>query len=86
MIVTLGAQGSEVWLNGEKTEIPAVTAAAVVDPTGCGDAYRGAVLFGLERGWDLIRCAMLGGRMGALKIAQRGPQNYAVDRAAVMQF
>ena len=50
--------------------------AAVVDPTGCGDAWRGALLFGLEQGWDLARCAALGNQVGALKIAQRGPQNY----------
>ena len=55
-------------------------ARAVVDPTGCGDAWRGALLFGLEQGWPLARCAALGNRIGALKIAQRGPQNYEVDR------
>jgi len=84
LIVTLGSQGSEVWINGEKTSVPVVKAEQVVDPTGCGDAYRGALLFGLEQGWDLARCAALGGRLGALKIAQRGPQNYTVDRQAVL--
>lgn len=79
LIVTLGAQGCEVWVNGEKTLVPAVQPAQVVDPTGCGDAWRGALLFGLERGWSLVRCAELGNRVGALKIAQRGPQNYALD-------
>ncbi len=84
LIVTLGSQGSEVWIDGEKTSVPVVKAAQVVDPTGCGDAYRGALLFGLEQGWDLVRCAALGGRLGALKIAQRGPQNYTVDRQSVL--
>jgi adenosine kinase len=79
LIVTLGAQGSEVWVGGEKTVVPPVQASAVVDPTGCGDAYRGALLFGLEQGWSLARCAALGNRIGALKIAQRGPQNYRLD-------
>lgn len=79
LIVTLGAQGCEVWQQGEKTLVAPVQPAAVVDPTGCGDAWRGALLFGLERGWDLLRCAELGNRMGALKIAQRGPQNYQLD-------
>jgi adenosine kinase len=51
----------------------------VVDPTGCGDAWRGALLFGLEQGWSLAKCAALGNQVGALKIAQRGPQNYNVD-------
>ena len=79
LIVTLGAEGSEVWVDGEKTLVPPVKASAVVDPTGCGDAYRGALLYGLEQGWSLARCAALGNRIGALKIAQRGPQNYTLD-------
>ncbi|MEI8028591.1 MAG: carbohydrate kinase family protein [Comamonadaceae bacterium] len=79
MIVTLGSAGSEVWINGEHTHIPSVKALTPVDPTGCGDAYRGALLFGLEQGWPLSRCAALGNKMGALKIAQRGPQNYTLD-------
>ena len=78
LIVTLGAEGCEVWVDGEKTLVPPVKAAAVVDPTGCGDAWRGALLFGLEQGWSLAKCAALGNQVGALKIAQRGPQNYTV--------
>jgi len=79
LIVTLGGAGSEVWVAAERTLIPAVKASALVDPTGCGDAYRGALLFGLEQGWPLARCAALGNYLGALKIAQQGPQNYKVD-------
>lgn len=79
LVVTLGAEGCEVWIEGEKTLVPPVKAAAVVDPTGCGDAWRGALLFGLEQGWSLAKCAALGNQVGALKIAQRGPQNYSVD-------
>ena len=79
LIVTLGAEGCEVWIDGEKTLVPPVKAAAVVDPTGCGDAWRGALLFGLEQGWSLAKSAALGNQVGALKIAQRGPQNYNVD-------
>jgi adenosine kinase len=78
LIVTLGAEGCEVWIDGDKTLVPPVKAAAVVDPTGCGDAWRGALLFGLEQGWSLAKCAALGNQVGALKIAQRGPQNYSV--------
>jgi hypothetical protein len=51
LVVTLGAEGCEVWIDGEKTLVPPVKAAEVVDPTGCGDAWRGALLFGLEQGW-----------------------------------
>ena len=79
MIVTLGADGSEVWVDGHNTRVPAASAEVVVDPTGCGDAYRGALLYGLEKGWPLDRCAELGSRLGALKIARRGPQNYTLD-------
>ena len=83
LVVTLGAEGCEVWTDGSKTHVPAVTPAAVVDPTGCGDAWRGALLFGLEKGWPLTRCAALGNQIGALKIAQRGPQNYTIDLATL---
>ena len=83
LFVTLGAEGSEVWIDGQRTAVPPVKAAAVVDPTGCGDAYRGALLYGLEHGWTLERCAALGNRLGAIKIAERGPQNYTLDRAAL---
>jgi len=76
LVVTLGAEGCEVWIRGEKTHVPGVKAAEVVDPTGCGDAWRGALLFGLEQGWDLAKCAALGNRVGAVKIASRGPQNW----------
>lgn len=79
LVVTLGDQGCDVWVEGVCQRAPAVTPTQVLDPTGCGDAWRGALLFGLERGWPLERCAALGNRMGALKIAQRGPQNYTLD-------
>lgn len=81
LVVTLGAEGCEVWEQGEKTHVPPVVPKQVVDPTGCGDAWRGALLFGLEKGWPLVRCAELGNRVGALKIASRGPQNYRLDFA-----
>lgn len=83
LVVTLGAEGCEVWMDGEKTVVPPVQAEAVLDPTGCGDAFRGALLFGLEQGWSLARCAALGNRVGALKIASRGGQNYSLDAALI---
>lgn len=81
LVITLGAEGSEVWIKGEKDWIAPIPAAAIVDPTGCGDAYRGGLLYGLERGWPLAKAAALGNRMGSHKIAFRGPQNYPVDTA-----
>ncbi|MBN8749268.1 Adenosine kinase [Xylophilus ampelinus] len=83
LVVTLGADGCEVWTEGASVHVPAVTPAAIVDPTGCGDAWRGGLLYGLEQGWDLRRCAELGNRVGALKIACRGPQNYSIDRSRI---
>ncbi len=83
LVVTLAAEGCEVWTRGEREHVLAVKPTAVVEPTGCGDAWRGALLYGLEQGWPLSRCAALGNRLGALKIAQRGPQNYQVDRQAL---
>jgi adenosine kinase len=59
--------------------VPPVQPREVIDPTGCCDAWRGALLFGLEQGWSLERCARLGNQVGAIKIASRGPQNYTLD-------
>ena len=82
VVVTLGADGCDIWRDGTRTHVPGVDATEIVDPTGCGDAFRGALLYGLERGWSLERCAALGNRIGALKIACRGGQNHIVDRRA----
>jgi adenosine kinase len=76
LIVTLGEQGCEVWEGGQKTLVPGVKAVEVLDPTGCGDAFRAALLHGLAQGWSLPRCAELGNKIGAAKIASRGGQNY----------
>jgi adenosine kinase len=83
VVVTLGADGCEVWEQGQRTAVAGVKAEAVVDPTGCGDAFRAALLYGLERGWPLQRCVALGNRIGAIKIASAGPQNHTLDRAAL---
>jgi adenosine kinase len=83
VIVTLAADGCEVWVQGVRTHVPGVKASEVLDPTGCGDAFRGALLYGLERGWTLERCVSLGNRLGAIKIASRGGQNHQLDRATL---
>ncbi|MGP1517983.1 MAG: carbohydrate kinase family protein [Ottowia sp.] len=84
LAVTLGEQGCDIWEGGQKQHVPAVPAAQIADPTGCGDAWRGALLYGLEQGWSLARCAALGNRIGAIKIAVAGPQNYQLDRQALL--
>ena len=80
LVVTLGARGSLVLSNGERHEIPCVEAEQVVDPTGCGDAYRAGLLHGIAAGWDLPTAARLGAVMGAIKIAHRGGQNHKPSR------
>ncbi len=85
VIVTLGAQGCEVWEQGVRQHVPGVAASEVLDPTGCGDAFRAALLYGLGHGWSLQRCAELGNRIGAIKVASRGGQNHVLDRTALGQ-
>ena len=82
VIVTLGAEGCDLWRRGVRTHIPGVAATAVVDPTGCGDAFRGALLFGLDNGWDIQKCVELGNEIGSIKIACRGGQNHMLQPAS----
>lgn len=86
LFVTLGAQGCEVWEQGICTLIAPVKAQAIVDPTGCGDAFRSALLFGLERNWSAQACAKLGNQLGSIKIASRGPQNHTLPDNLVTKF
>jgi len=78
VVVTLAHEGCDLWQGGERTRVPGIEAAAVVDPTGCGDAFRAGMLYGLERGWTLQRSVKLANRIGAIKIASRGPQNHSL--------
>ena len=83
LVCTLGAKGSLIFAGGARHEIPSVAADAVVDPTGCGDAYRAGLLYGIAQGWDWASTGKLGAVMGALKIAHRGAQNHAAAREAI---
>ncbi len=78
LVVTLAEHGCDVYAEGRQTRVAGVPASAVVDPTGCGDAFRAALLHGLSQGRSLERCAELGNRLGATKIASRGGQNYTL--------
>jgi adenosine kinase len=80
LIVTRGAEGSKVYAGGAVTEVACVPADALADPTGCGDAYRGGLLYGLSRGADIVASARLASVMGSIKIASRGGQNHAPTR------
>jgi adenosine kinase len=83
LVHTLGAQGSLIFADGVRHEIPCVAPDAVLDPTGCGDAYRSGLLFGIARGWDWPRTGRLASVMGAIKIAHRGPQNHQPPREEI---
>ena len=83
MIVTLGADGSRIHAGGTVFEIPTLTPTKLVDPTGCGDAYRAGLLYGIGQGWDWDRTGRLASLLGSLKIASRGGQNHTVDRDAL---
>ena len=80
LIVTRGAEGSYIYTGGQRLEIPCVEADTVIDPTGCGDAYRSGLLYGITQGWDWIKTGRLAALMGAVKIAHRGGQNHHPSR------
>jgi adenosine kinase len=83
LVVTLGAQGSRIHAGGKVHDIPSAPADSVTDPTGCGDAYRAGLLYGIASGWDWANTGRLGTVLGAIKIASRGAQNHRADRATV---
>lgn len=85
LIVTLGAEGSEIYTDGERIHIPCVKPDAVTDPTGCGDAYRAGLLYGITHGWAWRKTGQLASLMGSLKIAQRGAQNHKLSRDEIAQ-
>jgi adenosine kinase len=76
LIVTRGAEGSVIRTRDGEREIHAVRPDAVRDPTGCGDAFRSGLIYGLLNELDLITCCRIGSVMGAIKIAHQGPQNH----------
>lgn len=80
LVCTLGAKGSLIIAGGQRHEIPCVEASAVVDPTGCGDAYRAGLLYGIAHGWDWPSTGRLAALLGAIKVAQRGAQNHRTSR------
>ncbi len=87
LIVTKGAQGAEIHTQGKKLEIPVVPVEKAIDPTGCGDAFRAGLLFGIEQGLDWEVTGRLASLMGSIKIASQGPQNHCPSQEAIqMQF
>jgi adenosine kinase len=86
LVVTRGAEGSIIYADGRRLDIPSVKAEEVVDPTGCGDAYRAGLLYGIAAGFDWRKTGQIAALMGAIKIASRGAQNHAVSRERIAEL
>ncbi len=85
LVITKGSQGSVIYSNGKQIEIPCVKSDMEVDPTGCGDAYRAGLLYGIANEMDWQTTGQLGSLMGALKITQRGGQNHSFSSDEIGQ-
>jgi adenosine kinase len=83
LIVTRGEQGAEIFTDGQRIDIPCVKADQVIDPTGCGDAFRAGLLYGITSGMDWVTTGRLASLMGAIKIASQGGQNHAPSRQEI---
>lgn len=85
LVVTRGGEGSVIYTDGDRLEIPAVDAACISDPTGCGDAYRAGLLYGLSRDWPWADTGRLAALIGARKIEHKGTQNHRFTRESLAQ-
>jgi len=83
LVVTLGVRGSLIYAGSKRIEIPCVTAETVLDPTGCGDAYRAGLLYGISQSLDWETAGRLASLMGAIKVAHRGGQNHNLSRTDI---
>ncbi len=83
LIVTRGEKGSEIYAGGQRHDIPCVPAASIQDPTGCGDAYRAGLLYGIVEGMDWPTTGRLASLLGSIKIAHQGGQNHRFTRAEI---
>ena len=81
--VTKGAEGSVIYADGQQINVPSVREDRRVDPTGCGDAYRSGLLYGIERGWSWEKTGRLANTMGSIKIEHRGPQGHHPTRESI---
>ncbi len=85
LIVTRGGEGSRIWTGGKKIEVPVAKVSAMEDPTGCGDAYRAGILYGLMNDLDWETTGRLAALMGAIKIEKPGTQNHFLETAAIAE-
>lgn len=79
LIVTLGAKGSKIYTQGHCHDIPSAKPKTLMDPTGCGDAYRAGLLYGLMNGYDWEVTGRIASLLGAIKIEHNGTQNHSFD-------
>jgi adenosine kinase len=86
LVLTRGAEGSIIYADGKRFDIPCAKAAAVVDPTGCGDAYRAGLLYGIASEFDWQKTGRLASLMGAIKVASRGGQNHSAGRDEIRRL
>ena len=85
LFVTKGAEGSVIYADGQQYFVPSVKENRRVDPTGCGDAYRAGLLYGIERNWPWQRVGQLANTMGSMKIEHRGPQGHQPTRDEIAE-
>lgn len=85
LIITYGGRGSRIVLKEESITIPAVKPDAEIDPTGCGDAYRAGLLYGIAHEWDWRKTGQLAALLGSIKMASSGPQNHDINRDSIAQ-
>lgn len=83
LIVTKGAEGSDIYVHGKVLAIPTAPVSQVVDPTGCGDAFRAGLLYGIVNDMDWETTGRLASLMGAIKIESRGGQNHAPSQMEI---
>lgn len=83
LVITRGEHGATIRHKQGTEQIPVVPAKRIADPTGCGDAFRGGLLYGIEHGLDWATTGRLASLMGSLKIAHQGPQSYVLTRAEI---
>lgn len=85
LIITHGGAGSEIYVDGQTLQIPIAPVREIVDPTGCGDAYRAGLLVGIAQRMDWETTGKLAALMGSIKIEHSGGQNHTADRASIAE-
>ena len=83
LVVTLGGNGSQIYTAGRRIDIPVAPPENLIDPTGCGDAYRAGLLYGIGKRWEWDKIGRLASLMGSIKIAHRGGQNHKLTHEEI---